>query len=129
MSTLACSNPKLDRVSPLPYLVSLQRIGRFFIIYSTALTLSLLLAYAIRFDMWVPQEEVRYIPMILAGVVPHFINFTCCPHILAYRLCCAWPRRSVVRGCFWPLRGGSGIWGMLCLSALFCWMRFWDCSS
>src|SRR6516165_6921321 len=70
MSTMACSNPKLARVSPLPHLVSLRRIGRFFIIYSTALTLSLLLAYAIRFDMWVPQEEAKYIPMILAGVVP-----------------------------------------------------------
>jgi FlaA1/EpsC-like NDP-sugar epimerase len=67
---MACSNPKLARVSPLPHLVSLRRIGRFFVIYSTALTLSLLLAYAIRFDMWVPQEEAKYIPMILAGVVP-----------------------------------------------------------
>lgn len=70
MSSLACSNPKLDRVSPLPYVVSVRRIGRFFLIYSTALTLSLLLAYAIRFDMWVPPEQARYIPMILAGVVP-----------------------------------------------------------
>lgn len=70
MSSLACSNPELDRVSPLPYGVSLRRIGRFFLIYSTALTASLLLAYAIRFDLWVPPEEARYIPMILAGVVP-----------------------------------------------------------
>ncbi|HEV2395211.1 MAG TPA: nucleoside-diphosphate sugar epimerase/dehydratase [Verrucomicrobiae bacterium] len=70
MSILRGRKRGIDLVSALPPGVGLRRAGKFLLIYSSALTLGLWLAFEVRFDLDLPPEQGKYLFPIMAGVVP-----------------------------------------------------------